>query len=158
MVRNWVVLTVLSLIGVMAAVAAAVEEYGDGLSDGLEPTPIEDILADPDAWVGKTVQIAGKVSGVCARQGCWVDITSETDATLRVKVDDGVIVFPPQSIGRSALAEGTVEILDLTRERYEAWMRHVAEEEDREFDPTSIGEGPYRIVRLRGRGAEITGL
>lgn len=155
--RRMIVGMALFLIGVSIAVAATVDEFGEGLSEGVELAAIEAILADPDAWVGKTVQIAGRVSGVCSRQGCWIDLTSDTDATLRVKVDDGVIVFPPESVGRRGIAEGTVEILELERERYEAWMHHVAEEEDREFDPASIGEGPYRVVRLRGLGAEITG-
>jgi hypothetical protein len=51
-----------------------------------------------------------------------------------------------------------VEILELDRERYAAWLQHVAEEENREFDPAEIGDGPYRIVRLRGLGSEIRGL
>jgi hypothetical protein len=138
-------------------VAGGMEKYGEALTEGLEPTSISDILADPDAWAGKKVQITGKVSGVCAHQGCWIDITSTEDATLRVKVDDGIIVFPEESVGREAIAEGEVEILDMNRDEYEAWLRHVAEEEDREFDPAEIGEEPYRMVRLKGLGSEIQG-
>lgn len=138
-------------------VAGDVDTYGEALTEGLEPTPIEEILEDPDAWAGKKVQIAGEISGVCARQGCWIDITSPEDATLRVKVDDGVIVFPHESMGRQAVAEGEVEILDMEPDKYEAWLRHVAEEEGREFDPGEMGEGPYRIVRLKGLGSEIQG-
>ena len=94
---------------------------------------------------------------MCARQGCWIDITSPEDTTLRVKVDDGVIVFPPELEGRQAVAEGEVEILDMEPDEYEAWLRHVAEEEGRVFDPAEMGEGPYRIVRLKGLGSEIQG-
>lgn len=139
------------------SVAGEIDKYGEALTEGLEVTPIETILADPDAWAGKKVQIAGEVSGVCARQGCWIDITSSADSTLRVKVDDGVIVFPQETEGRQAVAEGEVEILDMERDKYEAWLRHVAEEEGRDFDPSEVGEGPYRIVRLKGLGSEIQG-
>jgi hypothetical protein len=132
-----------------------VSRFGESLSADLELTAIEDILEQPDEWAGKRVRIAGTVSGVCARQGCWIDLASDAGSILRVKVDDGVIVFPQDGVGQSAVAEGTVEILDLDRQRYEDWLRHVAEEEEREFDPTTIGDGPYRIVRLRGLGAEI---
>lgn len=150
MTAMWILLPVLCLAG-------GVENYGETLTAGLEVTPIETILEDPDAWEGQKVQISGVVSGVCAHQGCWIDITSAQDATLRVKVDDGVIVFPQESMGRQAVAEGQVEILDMDREKYEEWLRHVAEEEDREFDPAEVGEGPYRIVRLKGLGSEIQG-
>lgn len=155
--RNWLFLLTLFLGFANAGLAASVDRFGDGLTDGVEAASIEDILSEPDAWVGQRVQIEGVVSGVCAKQGCWIDLTSTTDATMRVKVDDGVIVFPQEAVGRRAVAEGTVEILDLERDRYEAWLRHVAEEEGRKFDPSEVGEGPYRIVRLRGLGAEISG-
>jgi hypothetical protein len=74
---------------------------------------------------------------------------------LRVKVDDGVIIFPPEAVGRRAVAEGKVEIVEMTKDEYTGWMKHVAEEEGKEFDPASLGEAPYRIVRLRGLAAEI---
>ncbi len=66
-----------------------------------------------------------------------------------------MIVFPQESLGRQALAEGEVEILEMERDRYEAWLRHLAEEVHREFDPAEVGNGPYRIVRLKGLGSEI---
>lgn len=156
MSRNtWI--AVLMMLMPALGVAGEVDKYGEALTQGLELTAISEILADPDAWVGKKVQIAGEISGVCARQGCWIDITSAEDSTLRVKVDDGVIVFPQESLGRQAVAEGEVEILDMEKDQYEAWLRHVAEEEGREFDPEEVGEGPYRIVRLKGLGSEIQG-
>jgi hypothetical protein len=132
-----------------------VETFGEVLTSALEQTPIEAIVNDPDSWVGKRVRIAGEVSGVCAHRGCWIDLTAPDDNTLRVKVEDGVIVFPQEAVGRSAEAEGEVEILEMDRKQYEAWLRHVAVELGREFDPEEVGDGPYRIVRLRGIGAEI---
>lgn len=156
MSRNTLIAVLMMLLPAMGF-AGDVDKYGEALTEGLEVTPIEEILGDPDAWAGKKVQITGEVSGVCERQGCWIDITAADDVTLRVKVDDGVIVFPQESMGRQAVAEGEVEILDMDRDKYEAWLRHVAEEEGREFDPSEMGEGPYRIVRLKGLGSEIQG-
>lgn len=153
--KNTVLATTAMMVLATVCTAGETIKVGEALTSGLEVTSIETLVADPDAWVGKRVQVAGEVTGVCAKQGCWMDLTSPTDTTLRVKVDDGVIVFPPESVGRQATAEGEVEILDLERDRYEAWLRHVAEEESREFDPAEVGEAPYRIVRLRGLGSEI---
>ena len=126
-----ILIVALSVLVPTLAGAGEMTQYGEALSEGLEPTPIETILADPQSWVGKKVQIAGEISGVCAHQGCWIDITSPDDATLRVKVDDGVIVFPQDAVGQRAIAEGEVEILDMDRDEYEAWLRHIAEEEER---------------------------
>ena len=126
--------------------------YGDGPGD-LEPTPVATILADPEAWDGREVQVRGEVSGVCERKGCWIEIDDQGDR-LQVKVDDDVIVFPPEAKGEWAVARGRVEILELERDAYVAWRRHEAEEGGAEFDEAAI-EPPYRIVRLKGVGARI---
>lgn len=157
-IRTLLALATLTLASAATAFPAEVAAFGESLSPDLEVTPIASILAEPAAWAGKQVRIAGEVSGVCAMKGCWIDLVSSDNAKLRVKVDDGVIVFPAEAAGHSAVAEGTVELVKMDKTRYEAWMRHVADEEDRPFDPTEIGEGPYRLVRLRGAGVEIEGL
>jgi hypothetical protein len=143
--------------GVGAGEAGSADLYGAALSDGLDVTPIEQILNKPDEWSGQRVKVEGEVSGVCTTQGCWMDLTSADDVTVRIKVDDGVIVFPQAAVGRLAQAEGEVEILEMNLEKYTEWLEHVAEEEGREFNPEEIGEPPYRIVRIRGLGAEISG-
>lgn len=159
-IRRVVAVIVVALASLAAVVGAgsAGSSFGEPMNPDLEPTSIASIVGDPDAWVGKQVRVAGEVSGVCTRQGCWMDLASADDATIRVKVDDGVIVFPEDAVGKQAVAEGAVEILDMDKDRYEAWIRHVAEEEGRDYDPAEIGEPPYRIVRIRGIGAEIEGL
>lgn len=162
--RRVLIIVALSLAIVVAGAVAepsdpvGVSKYGESLTPELELTPIASILSEADAWAGRRVRVAGEVSGVCTRQGCWMDLVSADDATLRVKVEDGVIVFPPEAKGHPAVAEGEVEILEMERGKYESWLRHVADEEGRAFDPAEVGDGPYRIVRLRGIGAEIEGL
>ena len=155
MMRRTTALVALALAVVGASVFAETVRLGEPMESERRVTPIEEILATPDAWVGKTVRIEGRVAEVCTKMGCWMDLVSPEDARMQVKVDDGVIVFPLEAVGRRASAEGKVEILEMDRDQYEAWLRHAAEETGKEFDPTQVGEGPYRIVRLRGHGAEI---
>ena len=107
--------------------------------------------SDPDAWVGKTVQVEGSVADVCPKRGCWMDLKSGA-STVRVKVDDGVIVFPKELIGRTAVAEGVFTRIELDREEAIAWFRHVAEEKGEPFDPASVA-GPASLYQLRGTGA-----
>ena len=135
---------------------AAPERFGAGV-DLETAVPIRDIVADPDAWVGKTVRVEGKVAGVCAKKGCWLELESRDGDHLRVKVEDDVIVFPRESEGRCAVAQGTVEVKDLTREQWAGWLRHMAEEQGEVFDEESVGSGPYRLVQIKGTGAEIDG-
>ena len=139
----------------LPAAAAEAETYGDGV--GLEEaTRIADILADPDAWVGKTVRVEGGVLDVCPRRGCWIQVGDE-ESSIQIKVEDGVIVFPAEAKGRIAAAQGEVEAIEMTREGYLGWLAHQAEEKGEAFNPETaeIGDGPYRIIRIKGSGARI---
>lgn len=129
------------------------ERYGSELT--LEATTsISEILAAPKEYEGKRVQVAGKVSGVCKMMGCWIEIAEADDAAIRFKVDDGVIVFPQESSGKSAVAEGVVVVRELTKERAMARAAHLAEEQGLTFDSTSV-TGPQTEVFLKGEGAVL---
>ena len=138
--------------------AVATEEatvYGDGVDVALA-TSIGEILADPDAFLGKTVRVEGGVLDVCPKKGCWIEIGDAEDH-IQLKVDDDVIVFPADAKGNIATAQGKVEAIELTRDKYLGWLAHRAEEKGEEFDAESVdlGDGPYRIIRIRGTGARI---
>ena len=122
-----------------------------------EATPIAEILADPERYAGTTVRVEGEVRGVCTRMGCWMDVADAEGRSLRIQVEDGALVFPSDSVGRPAVAQGTVTIEEMDREEYVAWQRHLAEEGGTPFDEAAIGKGPYRTVQIAGTGARIGG-
>jgi hypothetical protein len=65
------------------------------------------------------------------------------------------MVFPSDATGRPAVAQGTVTVEELSRERYVAWKRHLAEEGAAPFDEATVGEGPFRVVQIAGTGARV---
>jgi hypothetical protein len=71
-----------------------------------EPMSVANLMAHADDYVGKTVQVKGKVSAVCQEMGCWMELSNDAGQKIRVKVEDGVIVFPKDATGSSAIAEG----------------------------------------------------
>ncbi len=144
-----------TLLLVSADAAAEAAVYGDDI-DVAQATPIGKILADPDAYLGKTVRVEGGVLDVCPKKGCWIEIGNGEDH-IQLKVDDDVIVFPADAKGRVAAAQGEVEAIELTREKYLGWLAHQAEEKGEDFDADSVelGDGPFRIIRIRGTGARI---
>jgi hypothetical protein len=131
--------------------------YGAGLRLA-ETTPVEDLLARPEEFVGRAVRVDGEVVEVCEMAGCWMAIRAGGAAAggaVRVKVADGEIVFPVSARGKPAAAEGGFERLEMTRERFLAYQRHLAEEQGKTFDPATVGDGPYRVYQITGTGAEI---
>lgn len=149
----------LSLVGGLALAAGLSagepQIFGAGVTV-VEATPIASLLADPDAYLDQTVRVEGTVLDVCPRKGCWMEVGSD-ESSIQIKVEDDVIVFPQDAKGKPAAAQGTVEAMEMSREEFESYLRHLAEERGEGFDPASVGDGPYRIIRIRGTGAEIGG-
>lgn len=135
-----------------AGLLSAETRLGKAL-DVKEPVAVSALMASPDASVGKTVQVKGKVTEVCQRMGCWMQLV-DADKAIRIKVNDGDIVFPKSSIGKAAVAEGTLRKIELSREQAVAHARHEAEEQGRKFDPKSIKSGAT-MYQIQGTGAVI---
>jgi hypothetical protein len=113
MKRAAIVVLLAVCVAATAGLAAQEKKYGDGVSLK-NATTIEDLLAQPDRYLGKTVRVDGVITGVCDMAGCWMEMRDAKadgkDAkTLRFKVDDGVIVFPVSAKGQRASAEGVFE-------------------------------------------------
>jgi hypothetical protein len=119
-----------------------------------QSVPIGKILSSPESFVDKTVQVKGTVTEVCEMMGCWMNLVDADNKSLRVKVNDGEIVFPKSAIGKTAVAEGKFVRLALTREQTLARARHEAEEQGRKFDPRSIKSGTT-IYQIQGSAALI---
>src|SRR5229473_682736 len=90
------------------------------------PVPVEKILGAPDQFVGKTVQVKGKVTEVCQMMGCWMNLTDGSGKMIRIKVEDGDITFPKDSVGKMAVAEGKLTRSELSKEQVIAVAKHEA--------------------------------
>ena len=120
-----------------------------------DTTLVSTILADPEPWVGKRVLLQGTVVEVCEMRGCWLQLASDREfETMRVKVEDGVIVFPLTARGKHAVVEGVVEQLVLSADEAREQARHHAEEQGLPFDSTAVF-APTTTYQLRGIGAVI---
>ena len=159
---------VLALSVVATVIAGEGTDYGKGVTIDTG-VPVETLLASPDDYLGKAIRVDGVITGVCKKRGCWMQITdSETGNGVRIKVDDGVIVFPYTAMGKKASAEGVFDAITLTPEQIEARAAQQAAEHDHaegescdKTDPKKEGAGcdapvqDNRIFMIRGTGAVI---
>lgn len=119
-----------------------------------KPLTVDTLMSAPDRHLDKTVQVKGKVTEVCEKMGCWMKLVSDSGQSIRIKVVDGEIVFPPSSIGRQAIAEGKLVKLQLTRDQALARARHEAEEQGGRFDASFV-KGPSTVYQIQGTGAQV---
>lgn len=140
--------------GSIAAADGAGQVYGSRAAAAEQVATLE-LLNNPEKYVGKTVRVEGRISAVCPRRGCWIDIVGEGDSrSLRFKVDDDVIVFPLETQGKSVVAEGVFVKRELPHEEAVRYAQHLAEEQGEEFDPASV-TGPLTLYQIDGQGAVV---
>jgi hypothetical protein len=105
--------SVIVLITLMAAISLPRGETKLGQGVALkEATSIKALVETPQEYVGKQVRVDGVATAVCSAMGCWMAVASDTDPdspVVRLKVEDGAIVFPMTAKGRKVSAEGTFE-------------------------------------------------
>lgn len=141
---------------IAGAVLAGDDEkvYGEGVS-APDTMLVSDLLANPDEYVGKTVRVKGTAVGVCEHRGCWINIASDTEGeTVRVKVQDGVIVFPPEIMGDVVVAEGVWTANELTMEQTKKVCAAQAKEEGKEFDEKEVSSC-MTMYQISGTGAVV---
>jgi hypothetical protein len=147
-------LIIILFLFITVAAYSQVEKYGKEISLK-EKTTISKILSQPEDFVGKTVLVEGEILDVCAMAGCWMELKSDAEnQKVKIKVKDGDIVFPVEAKGKSALVEGTVYKIELTKEEAIEYYEHVAAEQGTEFDTKTI-TGPITLYQIKGIGAEI---
>ena len=152
------------IAGLVMPAAAGTVSYGDGVTLS-ESTDISRLLAEPDQYVGKMVRIDGVITAVCKKRGCWMQITDpDSGRGVRIKVEDGVMVFPYESMGHNASAEGVFEAIELTPEQVAARAAsaghdHQADEDCERGEGAKTGcDAPVHddtIYLIRGTGAVI---
>jgi hypothetical protein len=145
------------LLVIAFACGAAAEDgkvYGKGVS-GEETIVVSELLAHPDKYVGETLRVQGTVVGTCAHRGCWINIASDKEGeTVRVKVKDGVIVFPPEIVGETVIAEGVWTANELTLEQTKKVCEANAKKAGESFDPEAVTTC-MTTYQLTGSGAVV---
>ena len=145
--------TLIAFLAASTLLAAADTKLGKPLT-AKQPVTIAELLAKPADYVGKTVQVKGKITEVCQNMGCWIYVADAQSNKIRVKVNDGEIVFPKDGAGRTVTAEGVFTKEDLTREQAIDRAREEAKDSGRKFDPASVKTGTV-IYQIQGAGAVI---
>jgi hypothetical protein len=129
--------------------------YGKGVA-AADTVKVSDLMANPDSFVGQTVRVKGTAVAVCAHRGCWVNIASDQEGqTVRVKVNDGEIVFPAEIVGEQVVAEGVWTSNQLDLETTRKVCANDAEKHGKAFDPESVTEC-MTLYQISGTGAVVT--
>ena len=150
-------ITSIVLFSLFIPSVALAKTFGQGVTLS-EEIAISAIIDNPATYVGQKVKVSGLVIDVCSTRGCWIYLAGDREfEKIRIKVTDGEIVFPMEARGKTAVVEGVVESMELTREEVIKRRKHHAEETGTSFDPATVTSGES-VLRIRGLGSDIPGL
>ncbi len=149
-----IVLAAAILTFAAAGAMAEGQVFGKGVS--LEKAvKVSDLLENPDKYVGETIRVEGIAVGVCSHRGCWVELASDKEGdTVRVKVKDGEIVFPPELLGSVLAAEGVWTANKLDLDTTKMVCEHRAKESGEDFDAEKVTEC-MTLYQITGTGAIV---
>ncbi|OGR13410.1 MAG: hypothetical protein A2341_09245 [Deltaproteobacteria bacterium RIFOXYB12_FULL_58_9] len=112
-----------------------------------EEITVAALLADPDKYQGKAIRIRGNVAAMCMHRRAWFAVVGDDQTGDHVRIfTTPVFLVPHDSIGKTAVAEGIVELLDIPARQ----GAHIAEEH-------KLGEAamaPKQVI-IRATGAEF---
>ena len=129
------------------------ELFGDApLAVEAEFVAFDDIIADPESYVGRVIQTEGIVRRVCQKRGCWMELRSLLDATsenITVRFLDYGFFVPLDSRGGIVRVEGIAAVRTLSVEEVQELIAEG-------YDPGIIEEdGTATVVTFTASGVEM---
>lgn len=108
--------------GKAPSAAVPVQKTADGAVYGArlaEAAPaalsLDDVLAKPEASLGKAGAFRGRITQVCQKQGCWLVLSAQNGDFARVFMHDHAFSVPKDASGE-AIVYGTLDEKKLTAE------------------------------------------
>lgn len=130
--------------------------YGQAFSDE-GAVPVQAVVAEREAYLGRSVKIEGTVAEVCQMAGCWLTLQTGDGNNVRILVartEDGDYAFtvPKNISGRRVVVQGMLAEETLL----EGTQRHLAEDAGREVDAEALSPKAELQVTAQGVLVEKT--
>ena len=111
---------------------------------------LAELLAAPQRYVGQTIEVEGDVAAMCHHRRAWLALVGDDQSGRNLQVwTVPVFLVPDGAIGKRAVAQGSVEVLEVSG----AQERHMASEHQLEAPaPEAV---VIKKVVLRARAIEL---
>lgn len=96
--------TALLLIALVLAGCSS-ERYGAGIDSGIPNIKVKDVFLNPD-FIGKAVNLEGRISSQCGSNGCWFVLQDDTGQVF-INLAPSNMTLPPR-MNKTARVTGLV--------------------------------------------------
>ncbi len=83
-----------------------------------DPLALDQVIAHPDALLGKSGAFSGRITQVCQKMGCWLVLSAESGQFVRVNMHDHAFGVPKDARG-AAIVYGTLSEKTLSAKEIE---------------------------------------
>ena len=94
--------------------------YGTELDPSITSVSLSDLIASPENFDGKTINLKGNIDDVCQRAGCWAKVIDGTNCIL---VQTQHKYFLPKDATGKISADGTFKSYVLTEEHAKEMLK-----------------------------------
>ncbi len=131
--------------------------YGEPFSDE-GAVPVQAVVAEREAYLGRAVKIEGTVAEVCQMAGCWLTLQTGDGNNIRILVarkEDGNYAFtvPKDISGRRVVVQGMLAEETLL----EGAQQHLAEDAGRAVDDETLTPATELQMTAQGVLIEVGG-
>ena len=115
-----------------------------------EAKPVEQVLAKPQDFDGKSLVVEGTVRRACSHRGCWMELApaDAKAAGIRVSFKGEAFFVPTDSAGAHARVLGMVKVAQLSAAEAKSHADQVT--------PLSVAaDGSVRELELEATGVEL---
>ncbi|MEC9477161.1 MAG: DUF4920 domain-containing protein [Planctomycetota bacterium] len=161
MSRTLLVLLPLMVLSACCTLAPRSTTFGVPVTDKtLEQVELAQVLAAPEQFAGRPIEIRGEVVDVCQRKGCWLRMaptdSGDKDGVF-VKFTcpiDGERLIPMAAVGQPVMVEGTLIVETIS----EAERRHYASDAGKSDEEIQKIVGSSTQVRVASGAAHVEGI
>jgi hypothetical protein len=129
---------------------ASLAYFGDTITEdnAMDAVLLDSVMKDKDRM---TVKVAGTISEVCQRKGCWMNVDLGKGQTMTVRFKDYGFFVPKDAAGKTVLIDGeafhdTVSVADL---------QHYAEDAGKTQEEIATITEPEVSLSFEARGVII---
>lgn len=124
--------------------------FGDSISgDGAAAaTTLETLMAGKDSL---PVKLSGKITEVCQKKGCWMDVEIGAGKTMRVSFKDYAFFVPKDAAGKTTVLDGYAQVDTISVEE----LRHYAEDAGKSKEEIEKITMPEVEITYEARGVII---
>lgn len=116
---------------------------------------VDDLLQDPDKFIGQKIQITGLVTHVCKHSGKRLHLTSaETNQMIRVEAAEGINQFQRELEGSNIVVAGIMQKEVINEDYLAKWENELKGESHESHSEAEQMENEEQIKNMRQRLAD----